>query len=260
MATGWVAFRRRFVPILAYHALSDDPAERHPAIVRQTEFVRQMQWLLTHRYRPVPCSLLPPIAAPGANLVGISFDDGFSSLHRLGLPVMRALGVACTTFLSTDYVGGGRAFPWSFARHDAPLSWPQVDDMLAAASEVGSHGCSHAALPGLSATAVARELEESRRAIRSATGADARLLAYPHGAFSRALKRAAAAVGYDAAYAVYAAPGVADRFAIPRMTIRNQTTLRGLQLRVVGIHSYLKSRPWFQPARPALRRWRHAFF
>lgn len=259
MVRAFLRFRRRFVPILAYHALTDDPAERDPQIVQRSQFERQMRWLARHGYEPAPCSALARPRSGQRRTVGITFDDGFSSVQRLALPVLEELGLRATIFLSTDYVGCDKPFPWAYAANDPPLSWAQVDDLRLGGFEIGSHACSHRHLRRLSDAELARELHDSRRIIKEATGDEVRFLAYPHGAFDERVKQATAAAGYAAAFAVRSRPATADAFAITRIVIRNQTTLAGFRLRIWGVHSFIKYNPAFSLVQPILKHWRYAF-
>jgi peptidoglycan/xylan/chitin deacetylase (PgdA/CDA1 family) len=252
-------FRRGFLPILAYHAITDDPHERDPQIVHRSQFERQMRWLVCNGYQAVACSgLLQPVANCQKR-VGISFDDGFASVHRLALPILQEMGLPATIFLSTDYVGQGKPFPWDYADNDPPLSWAQVDALRRGGLEVGSHAASHRHLPALTDGELVCELRDSRRIIEEATGEEIRLLAYPHGAFDERVKRAAECAGYKAAFAVRSDPATADRFSISRIVMRNQTSMAGFRLRMWGMHSFIKYNPAFGLVRPLLRHWRYAF-
>jgi peptidoglycan/xylan/chitin deacetylase (PgdA/CDA1 family) len=260
LVRSFARFRRHFIPVLLYHALTDDPTQRHDMTVHRSRFERHMEWLCRHGYTSITCSEL---AANGHRLparpVAITFDDGFSSIHRLGLPVMQELALRGTLFVSTDYIGSGKAFPFAYAEADPPLTWSQVHDLTLAGFDVGTHGCTHTAFPSLSDAELEHELTKSRRTLLAATGIDAGILAYPYGHTDARVKRAATAAGCRAAFAVYAQPETADRLEIPRMLIRNQTTMLGFSLRMWGIHPYLKSRRWLRPIRTAIQRWRYAF-
>lgn len=259
----WRSYRRFYrglVPILAYHALTNDPEQRHDLFVQQVQFERQMRWLVRHGYETVSC--LAPIAGERGQAdhrVGITFDDGFASVHRFALPVIRELGLRCAIFVSTDYVGHDTHFPWAYAECEKPLSWEEVKELCDGGFEVGSHAASHRPLPDLDDAELDAELRESRRVIQMQTGSAATALAYPHGLFDERTKRASRAAGYVAAFAVLSAPETADTFSVPRILIRNQTSMLGFRLRMAGIHPFLKTRPAFRFVRPLLARYRWAF-
>jgi peptidoglycan/xylan/chitin deacetylase (PgdA/CDA1 family) len=254
-------FRSRFVPLLMYHGITDNLDQHHENYVRRGAFEQQMRWLVEHGYRPVGCGeLLQEGAHRDGRLVGVTFDDGLSSNYHLGLPIIKALGVGCTIFATTDFIDQARPFPWDFARDDPPLSWEQARELLAAGVEIQSHGCSHPSFPDLSPSALERELTESRRIIGERLGVMPTMLAYPYGHYNDAVKAAVRNAGYAAAFAVNVPAEAEDRFAIARINIRNQTTLIGFRLRVWGVHSYLKTRRWFRLVRPLLQRFRQSYF
>jgi peptidoglycan/xylan/chitin deacetylase (PgdA/CDA1 family) len=256
----YARFRRRFVPVLCYHALTDSPSERHDMIVQRSDFARQMRWLSDNGYRTVGCSALD--SAPDGSerrRVAVTFDDGFTSVHRLALPEIRALDLQCTIFVSTDFMTEGNPFPGDYAHSDRPLTWDEVRELHAGGFEIASHACSHRHLPNLDDHMLLRELQDSSREIVRQIGDAPVTIAYPYGAFDDRTKRAVAMSGYRLAFAVYAQPETADRYSIPRILIRNQTTMLGFRLRVWGVHAYLKSRPWLRPFRRLLARWRYAY-
>jgi len=254
----YARFQRGFVPILAYHALTNEPRERHEMKVQRAQFERQMGWLARHGYETAPSAQLAS-EAPTGRRVGVSFDDGFASVHQFALPVLRKLGLRATVFVSTDYVGHTAQFPWDYAAGDPPLTWAQIDELRAGGFEIGSHACSHRELPQLDDGELARELQESCRIVRQATGEAPKTLAYPHGSFDERVKSATARAGYAAAFAVYSQPEQADAFSVPRILIRNQTSLLGFRLRIWGLHPFLKSRGFVGLLRPWLVRLRWAF-
>jgi peptidoglycan/xylan/chitin deacetylase (PgdA/CDA1 family) len=45
--------------------------------------------------------------------VVITIDDGYESVHRHALPLLRKYGVPATLFVYTDFVGAGDAMSWS---------------------------------------------------------------------------------------------------------------------------------------------------
>jgi hypothetical protein len=114
--------RRRSDPrravVLEYHSVSE-PTEanllyRGPGIAVSPEtFARQMRFLADW-YRVVPLGVLvdhlvarepfPPRA------VAVTFDDGYRDNHRIAFPILRALGLPATVFVTTDGIGDGWRF------------------------------------------------------------------------------------------------------------------------------------------------------
>jgi peptidoglycan/xylan/chitin deacetylase (PgdA/CDA1 family) len=193
-------------------------------------------------------------------MVCVTFDDGLQSNYTLGLPVIRELGIGCTVFVPTDFVGHDRRFPWEYCEDDPPMTWDQVREMQETGVDIQSHGCSHEDFSQLSDEALTRELDESRDVIKERLGVESVAVAYPFGYYEQRVEEAVRRSGYRAAYAITAPIEAEDAYAIPRISVRYQTTMLGFRLRVWGVHSFIKTRAWFRLLRPFLQRTRRAYF
>jgi peptidoglycan/xylan/chitin deacetylase (PgdA/CDA1 family) len=116
------------------------------------------------------------------------------------------------------------------------MDWSEVDALAKLGIEFESHGASHALLPQLPFAAAARELEESRAALRARGYARRGLLAYPNGAHDPSIRKLARESGYRAALTT--ARGLArpehDRFELPRVGLHQDISgTRAEFLRVV---------------------------
>jgi peptidoglycan/xylan/chitin deacetylase (PgdA/CDA1 family) len=85
--------------------------------------------------------------------------------------------------------------------------------------EIGSHTVSHPHLPRLTDAELQRELRESRERIADELARPCRYLAYPFGNEDARVRSAAAAAGYDAAFALPGREDRIDRFALPRVGV-----------------------------------------
>jgi len=128
-------------------------------------------------------TLIAALAEGGPPLVAIAFDDGDESVYHEALPLLRGLGVPATVFVITE-------------RIDRPgsLTRMQLDALLAAGWEVGSHGAAHAALTDLTPAGVARDLGEAAAALDAWFGPAPRCVAYPFGLHDARVRAAAAAL------------------------------------------------------------------
>lgn len=107
--------RRRFagrILILAYHGISERPAEDLPwTMVNVGAFERQVAYLKEH-YRILPLrqvveSLREHRPLP-ARIAVVTFDDGYRNNLRLALPVLRRYRAPATVFLTAGHIGGSR--------------------------------------------------------------------------------------------------------------------------------------------------------
>ena len=75
------------------------------------ELARFIEHFLAHDYRFVrPADILAGLD-PGGYYALLTFDDGYANNQR-ALPILRALSVPATFFISSRYVAEGRAFWW----------------------------------------------------------------------------------------------------------------------------------------------------
>src|SRR5262245_60774300 len=114
---------RRFTPapiltILTYHHVADhdprSPFDRNIADATPAQFRRQMEALARYG-TPIGIDELLR-ALDGAplprNPVMVTFDDGYRSCHDVALPILRAVGVRATFFVSTSFISERRVYWW----------------------------------------------------------------------------------------------------------------------------------------------------
>ena len=151
-------------------------------------------------------ALIAALADDGPPLVAITFDDGDESVYHEALPLLRGLGVPATVFVITERIDR----PGSLTRR-------QLDALLAAGWEVGSHGAAHAALTDLTPAGVTRDLGEAAAALDAWFGPAPRCVAYPFGLHDARVRAAAAAFHPCAFTTATGIVGAAsDPLALPR--------------------------------------------
>src|SRR5262245_49346607 len=114
---------RRFTPapiltILTYHHVADhdpgSPFDREIADATPEQFRRQVEALARYG-TPIGIDELLR-ALDGAplpkNPVMVTFDDGYRSCHDVALPILRAVGVQATFFVSTSFITERRIYWW----------------------------------------------------------------------------------------------------------------------------------------------------
>lgn len=106
------------VSILTYHHIAESepgyPYDPDVADATPSQFRRQIETLarygtvigIDELIRAVDGAPLPK------NPVMITFDDGYKSCHDVALPILRAVGVRATFFISTAYVSERRLYWW----------------------------------------------------------------------------------------------------------------------------------------------------
>jgi len=203
--------------VMMYHRFGESglPATN----IRIPQFEAHLKELATGRYDVRPLPEIVAALKSGRTLkdrtVALTIDDAFRSVYREAWPRLRRAGLPFTLFVATDAVdGGGRDF----------MTWNQVREMAKAGVTIAAHSASHAHLATLTPEAVGRELEKSNARFEKELGFRPRLFAYPYGEASGAVKGAARAAGYTAAFGQHsgALHGQADFFYLPRFALNER--------------------------------------
>jgi peptidoglycan/xylan/chitin deacetylase (PgdA/CDA1 family) len=103
--------------VLRYHALTDDAGEVRyaaPDICLPVPLFRLQMGFVKRAYSVVGIDELVDALERGGNLppraLSITFDDGYADNHRLALPVLRALDLPATIYITTGSVSGAAPF------------------------------------------------------------------------------------------------------------------------------------------------------
>lgn len=233
--------------VLCYHAVSEKfPASLSvsPAALRE-----QLGILVGRGYRGATFSGAIS-QARDERVLAVTFDDGYRSVARLALPIMAEYGLPGTVFAPTSYIGTEQPMrwpgidKWHGTPHQAeliPCSWPELEQLVDAGWEVGSHTRTHPRLPELTDHELSTELGDSRRECEDRLGIPCRSIAYPYGAVDRRVVDAVGAAGYSFAaelpgsFRMPAAPlrwprvGIYHRDRLWRFHLKTARSMRGLR-------------------------------
>lgn len=134
---GVTAEQYQTVPILCYHRFGGSSSAANKMVVSSANFAAQLEWLKRNDYHVVRLSQLVGYLEGRQPLpkrsVVITIDDGYESVYRHALPLLRKYNFPATLFAYTDFIGAGDA-----------LTWPQMQELAASGLvDIQSHSKTH---------------------------------------------------------------------------------------------------------------------
>lgn len=226
-------------PVLMYHEIAARPATASSLAVPPEAFEAQLDLLATHDFTTMTASGIAAALSSGAPLpertVVLTFDDGFADFHHRALPLLSRYCFTATVFVTTGWMAD--AGKHSAGRGPGPmLSWSQLREAASAGIEIGAHSHQHPQLDQLGKDRLRTELTVSKSLLEDGLAMEVPGLAYPFGYSSSAVRQAVTRAGYGYAFAVanLIAESGQDRFALPRLTVKDSTGLDAFSRAVRG--------------------------
>ena len=166
--------------------------------------------------------------------MAITFDDGLASVAHTAVPLLVERGLTATVFCVAGYLGS--TTDWPTHRAGTPIlplaGARELEELVRAGFEIGSHGMEHAPLVGSDHAQLRREVIGSRDALEQVVGVPVPSFAFPYGAGPSEAARSLVRETYSAACSArlgYVRRD-ADLFALPRVDahyVRRPQLLRG---------------------------------
>lgn len=169
--------------ILTYHSVDDTGSV---ISVSPAQLERHLDALAASGARVVPLASLRD-EPDDANVLSITFDDGFANFYTTAMPVLAERGIPATVFIVTGAVGGDNKWELRDSRARVPrlplMSWDEIADAADRGFDIGGHGHAHRSLAGLRRRDVEREVDECSDLIEARLGAPPATFAFPYGDF-----------------------------------------------------------------------------
>jgi peptidoglycan/xylan/chitin deacetylase (PgdA/CDA1 family) len=112
-------------------------------------------------------------------LVSLTFDDGYLTTYKDGLPVLQKYGYDSTQFIITDLVGTS-----------GYMTKADIKTLYADKQEIASHTVTHDDMTQESASTLTTELSQSQTKLDNITGFKPTDIAYPYGLYNTAVQTA----------------------------------------------------------------------
>jgi len=140
--------------------------------------------------------------------VSITFDDGYRDNFETAAPILRALQLPATFFVTSGFIGSRVIAPWDTELQQQPgwMSWDQVRALVSQGFEIGNHTDTHIDMARSDQHTRRRELETSQQKIRQELGISTPLFAYPFGGpeyFSESARELVRECGFECCASCY---------------------------------------------------------
>jgi peptidoglycan/LPS O-acetylase OafA/YrhL/peptidoglycan/xylan/chitin deacetylase (PgdA/CDA1 family) len=182
--------------ILCYHSI--DEREYGVNNVRSNRFRHQIEFALASGYRFVPAA---EIALNGGSQwdLAVTFDDGRKSVLTRAAAILKEYGIPWSLFVVTTWTDESET-----AVRAKNLSWRELERLMEAGVEIGSHSCTHPDFAKIELQQMVDELSGSRLAIQKNLGFAPISMAIPLGQSMNwpvSAANAAREAGYEIVYA-----------------------------------------------------------
>ncbi|WP_340692006.1 polysaccharide deacetylase family protein [Hyphomonas sp.] len=189
--------RKRYIGrILCYHTVGQ--TEWGVNDVTPDQFRRQLERALNAGFNFVPAGEIVRTGG-GPKDLAITFDDGLKSVLTNAAPILKDLGLPWTFFPVSEWSEGRHWMPEDFA-----LSWKDIETLLAAGADMGSHSATHPQFNEIGVDQMVDELAGSREVFRKRLGFAPDTFAIPFGQsgnWTDDARRLARDAGYSTIYA-----------------------------------------------------------
>lgn len=196
--------------IFLFHHISVAPEIQRSGSLLNTEFFYD----LINRFSQYG-TIENVIQKPQRKKVAVTFDDGLSDVYNIAYPFLKKKNVPFTVFIVLDFI-------------DKP-GFITSSQLLEMASDpivtVGSHGISHAVLPGLSMVDKKKEIICSQAILENIIHKKVDFFAYSHGQYNKECIKCCSVYKY--AFSVHPLPCNVilniNKKILPRLNIDNST-------------------------------------
>lgn len=189
--------RKRWIGrILCYHSIGQD--EWGVNDITERQFRRHIELALNAGFRFVPAADIARNGG-GPKDLAITFDDGMKSVVTTAAPILKDYNLPWTFFPVSNWTD--QPEPWL---KDLVMDWRDVEALLAAGAEMGSHSATHPDFGKIGLSQMTDELGGSRDLFERRLGFAPQTFAIPLGQsanWKQESMRAANDAGYSVIYA-----------------------------------------------------------
>jgi peptidoglycan/xylan/chitin deacetylase (PgdA/CDA1 family) len=176
----------RTVAILGYHKIGPWPGDWESwYYVPDETFASHLRMLREDGWRCLDAAtflrgLDEPDFLPKRSAL-VTFDDGYRSLLKHGLPTLRQFDCPAVLFVPSDYIGGTNAFDLDEEPEEAICSFEDLRRLRQQGVSIQAHSVTHRAFSDLGLAEQEREVYRSKEVLEEAVGEPVELFSFPYG-------------------------------------------------------------------------------
>ncbi|MBN2093625.1 polysaccharide deacetylase family protein [candidate division KSB1 bacterium] len=226
------------VPILVYHKI-DPRLEWGITRVSPTQFERHIEFLARSGYQTISFYDLfqKDFTNPNQKKIILTFDDAYQSIYQFAFPILNKYKFSASLFIISDFVGRHNRWDinlgWRKFKH---LEWKEINSLVQAGWELGSHSSTHPDLRRCSEDRLCQELAHSKHEIQKETGQEPLIFSYPFGRYNVRIIQCTKDVGYQGACTMHYHPPdrELDPYQLPRQGVYWWDTLPDFRAKLTG--------------------------
>lgn len=161
------------VPVLMYHAVSDNPWGDTTLFVSIKNFELQMKYLYDNGYTPLFLNEIDNAKNYDKPIV-VTFDDGYKNIYDYAYPILKKYNVKSSFYLITDWMDGDT--------YISPEMAVELDKSKL--FEIGVHTKTHVKLGTLDYDTQYNEIIESKNTLEKLLNKKITTIAYPYGSYN----------------------------------------------------------------------------
>jgi peptidoglycan/xylan/chitin deacetylase (PgdA/CDA1 family) len=238
----------RALAILGFHKIGDPPPGTWHSwfYIPEKTFIEQLTCVREEGWHVVDITTLLtgfdiPEKLPDRTAL-LSFDDGYRSMRKVALPILKRFGFPAILFVPTDFIGGWNTFDMGAEPEESICDWDDLRDLDRQGVSIQSHGASHSRFSNLGTSEQEEEMLRSKTVLEEALGKSVNVIAYPYGDDGTnpdETERCARRIGYRAACLYGGGPimlPTVNPYRLARIAMGPNTDLRA-ELSRTGISS-----------------------
>jgi peptidoglycan/xylan/chitin deacetylase (PgdA/CDA1 family) len=136
----------------------------------------------------------------------VTFDDGFRSVLKNGLPIMEELDISSIHFIPSGYLGkkpGWKAKTGKIPESEEVISSDElVEFSKNSLIEIGSHSINHANFSKLTYEEIEKELVDSKKHLEKLISVSVDTFSFPYGVYTRESLEICKKAGYELIFTI----------------------------------------------------------